>query len=376
MTCDQTLVSFYLPNLSEGGVQRMVINLAHGLLEQGIKVDLVIDRLEGPFVEQIPSGARLIDMKAPRLRERISWVARYLKQEQPKVMFSNMHYNTEIAILAKRLFKLSTYVVAIEHGTPSQIERCSIRQPLHFLGLTPSRPTSLIRFIYPLADDIVAVSQGVAKDLARITGLPVERIKVIYNPIVSSELTEKAKEPVAHPWFAPGEPPVVLAVGRLVEQKDFYTLIRAFDQVRKRQKARLVILGSGPQQPTLESFITELGLESDVALLGFLPNPYAYMARAGVFVLSSIWEGFGNVLVEAMATGTPVVSTNCESGPAEILNHGQYGLLTPVGDSNALAEAIINVLSNGAKPVDSTWLDQFTLESVSKKFISLPYLAC
>lgn len=376
MTCDQTLVSFYLPNLSEGGVQRMVINLAHGLLEQGIKVDLVIDRLEGPFVEQIPSGARLIDMKAPRLRERISWVARYLKQEQPKVMFSNMHYNTEIAILAKRLFKLSTYVVAIEHGTPSQIERCSIRQPLHFLGLTPSRPTSLIRYIYPLADDIVAVSQGVAKDLARITGLPVERIKVIYNPIVSSELTEKAKEPVDHPWFAPGEPPVVLAVGRLVEQKDFYTLIRAFDQVRKRQKARLVILGSGPQQPTLESFITELGLESDVALLGFLPNPYAYMARAGVFVLSSIWEGFGNVLVEAMATGTPVVSTNCESGPAEILNHGQYGWLTPVGDSNALAEAIIKVLSNGAKPVDSTWLDQFTLESVSKKFISLPYLAC
>ncbi|NLO89188.1 MAG: glycosyltransferase, partial [Clostridia bacterium] len=187
---------------------------------------------------------------------------------------------------------------------------------------------------------VVAVSQGVADDLVKTTGLMRELIKVIYNPIVTPELLEKAKESIGHPWFKPGQPPVILSAGRLTAAKDFPTLIHAFARVRAERLARLMILGEGEERPNLESLVRELGLESDVSMPEFVENPYAYMARAAVFVLSSAWEGFGNVLVEAMAVGTPVVSTDCPSGPAEILEGGKWGKLVPVGDVEKLAKAL------------------------------------
>jgi glycosyltransferase involved in cell wall biosynthesis len=227
------------------------------------------------------------------------------------------------------------------------------------------------RIFYPWADGIVTVSQGVAKDLAQITGLPLERIRVIYNPVITPELREQTKETTDHPWFAPGEPPVVLGAGRLVEQKDFPTLIRAFAQVRRVRPARLIILGSGREQKRLEALVQDLSIEEDVGWLGFVKNPFAYMAHSAVFVLSSAWEGLPTVLIEAMAAGASVVSTNCESGPAEILDNGKYGSLVAVGNSEAMAEAILNVLSSTSKPVDSCWLDQFTLETATQKYLDM-----
>jgi glycosyltransferase involved in cell wall biosynthesis len=231
----------------------------------------------------------------------------------------------------------------------------------------------LAQLFYPWADGVVGVSLGVAKDLAHITNLPLEHIQVIYNPAVTPELAEKAKESVAHPWFTSEETPVVLGVGKLELQKDFPTLIHAFAKVRQVRTARLVILGWGPEPDRLklEALVRELGLEGDVAMPGYVENPYAYMARAAVFVLSSAWEGFGNVLVEALAVATPVVSTNCESGPAEILDHGKYGSLVPVGDSQALAEAILKVLAGKSKPVDLSWLNQFSLETITQQYLDL-----
>jgi glycosyltransferase involved in cell wall biosynthesis len=224
---------------------------------------------------------------------------------------------------------------------------------------------------YPWADGIIAVSQGVADDLGQITRLSSDRIQVIYNPIVLPELFTLAQEPVEHPWFKPGEPPVILGVGRLHPQKDFPTLIRAFAEVRKVQQARLMILGDGPERQALTTLVSELGLIEDVAFPGFVQNPYAYMSKAAVFVLSSAWEGLGNVLVEAMAIGTPVVSTNCESGPGEILDGGKYGRLVPVGDSRAIAQAITSVLAGNTQKLDPGWLDQFTLEVCVQKYIDL-----
>jgi glycosyltransferase involved in cell wall biosynthesis len=205
----------------------------------------------------------------------------------------------------------------------------------------------LARWFYPWADAIVTVSQGSADDLVRL-GLSSERIRVIYNPVVTPELFEKAKEPLEHDWFEPGSPPVILGVGRLEKQKDFPTLIRAFAQVRQQRPARLMILGEGQDRPALEALVQELGIEEDVALPGFVANPFAYMARAGVFVLSSLFEGLPTVLIEAIAVGTKVVSTDCESGPAEILENGLYGKLVPVGDSKGIAEAILSTLEEPA----------------------------
>jgi glycosyltransferase involved in cell wall biosynthesis len=227
------------------------------------------------------------------------------------------------------------------------------------------------RLLYPWADGIVSVSQGVAEDLAKVTKLPKKRINLIYNPVITPELFVKAREKLNHPWFQPGEPPVILAVGRLHLQKDYPTLLRAFLRVRQLRRCRLVILGEGPEKDNLSNLINELGLQADVAMLGFVDNPYAYMKSSAAFVLSSAWEGFGNVIAEALAVGTPVVSTNCESGPAEILANGKYGELTPVGDAKAMTEAIDRVLAGKIKQVDTDWLNQFKLETCAQKYLQV-----
>lgn len=202
------------------------------------------------------------------------------------------------------------------------------------------------KYVYPYADEIVAVSDGVGEDLLKMTNASPEQITTIYNPSVTEDLLEKRTEPVDHPWFDEDEEiPVILGVGELSEQKDFETLIRAFDRVVDNQQARLVILGEGPRREKLETLIAELGLGDVVSMPGFVDNPYAYMAKTDVFVLSSRWEGCPNVLVEAMACGAPVVSTDCPSGPEEILKDGKHGLLLSVGDEEQMARCVINVLS-------------------------------
>ena len=192
-------------------------------------------------------------------------------------------------------------------------------------------------------------------------------MKVIYNPVVTPELYQKITEFSEHPWFAPNSPPVILGVGRLEMQKDFATLIRAFAKVQSQRPARLMILGEGISRPQLEALVRELGVAENVTLPGFVANPYAYMARSAVFVLSSLFEGLPTVLIEAMAAGTSVVSTDCKSGPAEILERGLYGKLVPVGDIEAMAKAIISTLD---RPVDAVLLQQKAAEFSLKKSVA------
>jgi glycosyltransferase involved in cell wall biosynthesis len=222
----------------------------------------------------------------------------------------------------------------------------------------------LEHYFYPWADAIVAVSKGVADDLARVARLPRDRIKVIYNPVVTEALFRKAEEPLEHPWFLSGCPPVILGVGRLTAAKDFPTLIRAFARVRESQLARLLILGEGEKRDSLEKLVRELRLERDVSMPGFMDNPYAYMRKSSIFVLSSCWEGLPNVLIEAMACGCQVISTNCPSGPEEILRGGHYGKLVPVGDAEALAKAILANFDKPTGPVPIEGWRQFEFSTV------------
>jgi glycosyltransferase involved in cell wall biosynthesis len=207
-----------------------------------------------------------------------------------------------------------------------------------------------MRRLYPRADAIVAVSEGVADDLARVARIPRSRITVIHNPIVTEELLAAARAPVEHPWFARGEPPVLLAAGRLTAQKDYPTLLRAFRAAREQRALRLVVLGEGEERGRLEALARELGVAPEVDFAGFVANPYAFMARASLFVLSSAWEGLPTVMVEAMACGAPVVSTDCPSGPGEILERGRYGRLVAVGDDRALAGAMLATLDDPPPP--------------------------
>jgi glycosyltransferase involved in cell wall biosynthesis len=350
MTSKQTSVSLFIPNLDGGGAERVMLHLAEGFAKRGLKVDLVVARAEGAYLTKVPTEVRLIDLKskAPVILFKTLALRRYLQQEQPLFLLSTLDILSS-ATWAQRLAGIPTRVVMCVQTNLSQQF-----QDRHGLIMRKVR-SYLVKRFYPWADAIVAASKGVAEDLAHMTNLPLTDIQVIYNPVVTSNFFEKVQEPIAHPWFAPGQPPVILGVGRLVKQKDFLTLVRAFALVRQRHPVRLMVLGDVDEReplikPQLEALVRELDLEGEVALPGFVENPYAYMAKAAVFVLSSIYEGFGNVVAEALATGTPVVSTDCESGPAEILEYGKYGKLVPVGDFNALADAISDTLSNPTDP--------------------------
>lgn len=357
-------VALFLRGLYGGGAERVLLTLAQGFVDRGLKVDLVLARAEGPYLEQVHPKVRIVDLQAQWVPSSLPKLVRYLRRVQPLNLLAALHYPCEIALWARQLAGVSTRIIVSEHNTLS-LEAARI--PQISVHLTPLAA----RLFYPWADEIVAVSQGVATDLSQITHLPVDRIQVIYNPVITPELFSLAQEPVDHPWFQPGEPPVILGVGRLHPQKDFTTLIRAFDRVRQVRPARLMILGDGPEREKLTALIDELSLTDDVALPGFVQNPYAYMSKVNVLVLSSLYEGLGNVLIEAMAVGTPVVSTNCESGPAEILDRGKYGHLTPVGDSEAIAAAISSVLAGHSQPLDLQWLDQFTSEICVQKYLDV-----
>jgi glycosyltransferase involved in cell wall biosynthesis len=202
----------------------------------------------------------------------------------------------------------------------------------------------LVRKFYPAADAVIAVSTGIADDLKHVIGLNGTKVSIIHNPVITDAIAPLREAPADHPWFTDGGPPIVIGVGRLTTQKGFDDLIRAFALVRARRAARLVILGTGRDHDQLTALVHELGLAEVVDLPGWVANPHAYMARANVFVLSSRYEGFGNVLVEALASGCPIVATDCVGGPADILEGGRFGHLVPVGDLEAMAEAILEAL--------------------------------
>jgi glycosyltransferase involved in cell wall biosynthesis len=349
-----------------GGIERVMGNLADGFIERGLQVDVIIDKgRESEALNRLPPEVRVIDLAVPRLYLCLPKLIRYLQQERPAAVLSASHYVNEMALWAKRLSGVPVRVVVSEHNQISQTVQ-------HATQLKDRFTPWFARWFYPWADGIVAVSQGVAQDLAAVSGLPAEVIQVIYNPVITPSFLEKAQEPLDHPWFAPGQPPVILGVGKLEQQKDFPTLIRAFAQVRQVCPARLMILGWGPDRPELEALGEQLGLTAeDISLPGYIGNPYAYMARAALFVLSSAWEGLPTVLIEAMAAGAPVVSTDCKSGPQEILNHGQYGELTPVGDSQALAEAMLRALKGQSRTAAADWLNQFALEAVTQRYLDV-----
>lgn len=351
-----------------GGVERVVLNLAKELAEQGHRVDLVLCGEADADLNQVPttinvialqSGpcwrGRLLILKAdptgavplllpvalpPRLSKTIPYLpalVHYLRREKPTAMLSFKPYPNLTALWAKRLANVPTRFVVSERVHPSKGQR---RPKWRKRFVKP-----VIRRVYPWADAIVSVSNGVADDLTAFAGIPRERITTIYNPVLIPDLRTKARAPFDHAWFQPGAPPVVLGVGRLIPQKDFPTLLRAFARVLVQRQARLVILGEGRLRAELAILASTLGITADVALPGFVENPYAYMARAAVFALSSSYEGLPNVVIEALACGCPVVSTDCPSGPAEILDGGRYGRLVPIGNDIELARAICATLN-------------------------------
>jgi len=357
-------LAVFLPGLYGGGAERTMLNLAGGLAALGYPVDLVLAMSEGPYMSLIPDTVRLIELKASRTATSVPALMRYLRREGPAGMVSALSRANLVAVWARWLTGLPNRLLVNEQNTLSVLTRNAHDWRVRVVP-------SLARIFYPWATAVVAVSQGVADDLVESLSLPRDLVKVIHNPGVAPEMREKAKQPLAHPWFEAGLAPVVLAVGSLTPQKDFENLLRAIALVRAKRPVRLLILGEGEERPRLEGLVRELHLEDDVAFPGFVDNPYAYMARAALFVLSSRWEGLPTVLVEAMYCGAPLVATDCPSGPREILRNGELGCLVPVGQPAGLAEAILKTLDGRTPRPGASSCDPYTVERVAEQYLAL-----
>ena len=338
-----TRIAILLPSLDAGGAERVMLNLSGGLLDRGFEVDMVLTRGGGSFLPELDPRLRLVDLQAERVLLVLPALRRYLRRARTQVILSSLTHLNLASILARGWPSSGPRLVLVEHNDLAHASAHSLRRWENFSPLA-------MRLLYPFANAVVAVSAGVADGLVQRAGLRRTSITVIHNPIVTPGIVEKANAPLDHPWFASGQPSVILAAGRLTLQKDYPTLLRAFAVLRSHRSARLLILGKGDLQAELEALAGQLGIAADVQFAGFDPNPFRFMKRCGVFVLSSAWEGFGNVLVEALACGAQVVSTDCPSGPAEILENGRYGRLVPVGDPESLARAIEDALDHPFPP--------------------------
>lgn len=383
-------IALVLRALDGGGMQRCMLELGEAFVERGCGVSLLVGDGGGPLRKRVPAAVDLVPLAAqgplaaraialrllgrealpllgissPRMLRHLTALARELRRIEPQAVLA-MGTQSNLAVLwARQVGGIDTRVVLCECTTLSVAASRSRRR---FRRAYPA----LVGHHYPAADAIVAVSQAVADDLAATAQLPRSAITAIHNWVTMD--VEAASGPAPdHPWFAAEAPPLVLGVGRLHWQKDFATLIRAYALLRDRRSARLVILGEGPERGYLERLAKVCGVAAEVHFAGFTTNPFAWMARASVLAVTSLSEGFGNVIVEALACGLPVVGTDCPGGPREILDGGRFGRLVPVGDAVALAEALERCITD---PPDAALLKQraadFSLAAASRLYLDL-----
>ncbi len=356
-------IAVFVASLAIGGVGKMRVHLINEFAARGYNVDLLVADTESPYMKMVSPNIRIVEMRTSNAIFGVPGMMKYLLTERPRVLLTQRIRVNVVALRAKKLARSKTKVFVTANTNMT-------RQLQSLKPEKRERQLAMLRRYYPMNEGIIAVSRGVAEDTALNIGWPAERIKVAHNPVVVPELFERAAAPLDHPWFAQGQPPVLLGVGRLEPQKDFVSLVRAFAKVREARACRLIILGEGALRDELTALARQLGVADDVQMPGFQDNPYQYMSRAGAFVLSSAWEGSPNGLTEALALGTPVVATNCPNGPNEILEEGRYGPLVPVGDVDALAAAIEETLQ---QPHDRDFLrkggERYTLEKSASEYL-------
>lgn len=334
-------IAFLLPNLGGGGAERVTLALADQFAHEGDQVDLVLLQHTGPLVGAVPASLNRIVLNAPGRLRAVPAIARYMRQARPDGFVSAMSSFNCLAVMARMLAGVQTRLLLTEHNmvTPHVAQKWAHR-------ILPP----LMRRLYPRADRILAVGKDVADDLAGLIDMPRDRIAVVYNAVVTPDLLARAECPAEHPWFAPGQPPVVLSVGQMSSRKDYPTLIRAFALLREKTDCRLLILGEGPDRAKLETLVADLSLGDAVSMPGFVPDPMPYLGGCGVFVLSSRSEGLPTVIIEAMAAGARIVGTDGTGGTRELLDDGRLGTLVPVGNPAALAQALEAALASDEVP--------------------------
>lgn len=353
-------VAIYLHDLSGGGVERQSLIIAEEFRRHGVDVTLVVHRLRGQLINQVPAGLRVVDLASTRTLQDIPGLVRFLRAEKPDILLSNLDVNNVAALLAKAIACVRTKAVICQHNPISSSFVACENWLYRCVGLS-------YRLLGPLISRAVAVSGGVADELIDIAAVPRDRVLTINNPVVGPDFQARCDEVVEHPWFRQPNRPVFVTAGRLVPQKDHETMLRALAMHRRSIDGRLIVLGMGQLHAELRGLADRLGLGDVVDFQGFHSNALPFFRQADAFLLSSRCEGFGNVIVEALGCGTPVISTRCEHGPAEILADGRFGVLVPPRDPAALAAAMNDVAS---------LRDRFPAEQLRQRAHDYSYAAC
>lgn len=356
-------IALFAPNLNGGGAERIISILATYFSEKGFSVDLLLAKATGPYLEDIPKSVNIINFNCKKVSFSLVKLISYLNKKKPDILFSSQMHSSTIALWAVRISGVATKVI--------------IRQPTMLRPTYESKSLNdkfreklLLWSAKKWGYKIIVTSQAMADEFIAMSNISPDKLSIIYNPLPIKKIKNKSKEPLEHPWFQKGQPPVILATGRLVKVKDFQTLIKAFAITKEKFDARLIILGEGPLRSELEQLINNLNIKSYVEMPGFAENPFQYMKHSKVFVMSSLWEGFPNGMIEAMACGTNIVATHCDGGTGEILEHGKWGELVPVQNPQKMAEAINKAIMKN----DDTNLEvvnKFDVSVILDNFVSL-----
>ena len=331
-------IAVYCGSLDGGSTAKIAVRLANGFAARGISTHLLVSSSSHPMPERIEPVVRIVDIGRMGIWTRIPRMALYLKRNQPAAVLTHRIRENVLTLRAARLSGLMTPVFVTVHG------RMSVKLRNMVGGKAKKRRREVLRF-YPKNSGIIAISSDTESDVKELLGSDIS-VASIPNPIITPEMFESAREPVVHPWFLPDTVPTVIFAGRMEKEKDLFTLLRAFALLRRRAECRLLILGDGSLRPELEAECQFLNLVNDVDMPGWVANPYAFLSRADLVVLSSTWDALPTILIEALALGTPVVSTDCGAGPREILQNGCLGPLVPPGNPSALSEAMYKTLNN------------------------------
>ncbi len=358
-------IGIVIYSLAGAGAERVSVNLASQFIKLGYTVDFILARREGELLDSLPSEARVYHAEIMSAKGWRVAIREYSIKKQPDALLAMMEGAGVLAIQATKALDISVYMVSHIHF--SLHYKRSLRRKERFLMPLAAR------WYLPKAAGVIGVSEGVSKDIRKAAGLTESKVHTIYNPIITDNFYSLIDKPTHHPWLVPDRDWVtVITVGRLTAQKDHETLLHAVQRISKSRSVRLLILGQGERLHELKELVSQLGMNDIVCFIGYDPNPHRFVAASDVFVLSSAWEGFGNVLVEALAAFTPVVSTDCPSGPSEVLAQGKFGQLVPVDDSESLAEALVHAPTY---PVDkgdlSEHLQKFEARHVARRYLDV-----
>lgn len=360
-------IALFIPALDFGGAERVMLNLARGLVAEGACVDLCVARAEGVFMSNIPEGVRLINLKSSKPILAIPALAKYLKETKPICLIASMAHTGIASLIARSIAGMHTPIIVRQESTWSKMQQ-NMRGRHRLLN------PLFARLLLPRAEHIISVSNGVREDLVSAFPSLVGKVATIKNPVLDVDVGAKVHSPVDHPWFAEKERiPVIVAVGRFVVAKGFDVLIEAMPILVRQRQLRLIIYGDGDQKRLLQQRISELHLNDCIDLPGFIANPYAVMRAASVFVMPSRWEGLPTVLVEALSAGANIVASNCPSGPAEILDNGRLGRLADPENIDDLVREICNALDNpmGKTSEGKDWVRAYGIQQSTRAHLSL-----